>query len=585
MPERTADRVIGAPTSGPTGSPAALRLVLAALAGLGGALACPVALQAGNAASVPVGDLSNGQAVTIEIVVTVVDPVEAGVDLLATQGTVNGDNFPNVLTDDPGAGGAADPTVTFLDAEPELGIVKSYGGVIPVPGDTVAFDLALANDGNQEATGVTLVETVPADTSFNAAASTPGWSCSDGSPAGTSCNLGLGALAGGGAGGSAVFAVDLDDPLPPGTGTIVNTASIDDDGANGIDPDPSDNSDSETILLDTEAPTVVAVDTVPTTADGALTECETVTAGVDRLVVSFSEAMRDPPGDGDPDDVTHAANYLVVTAGPDLTYDTVACGGAAGDDALVPVSGVTYDTPTHVATVQLAGRLGSGLHRLLVCGSTTLRDTTGNPLDGDGDGTGGDDFVLSFRLDPGNRFANGHFDCGTSGWTPMSSGGAVQGFDPLTDAEASPESGSATASLARPGVGFAAASLGQCVVLQEGRLDLAGKARLDGDGSPLPFPIRLHLACEYHPAPVCGGGPLGMESHATGVPDTAGLFVAVGAELMAPMGTESGFCTATWQAPAGTTFEAWLDDLTALSTIFADGFESGDTSAWSMTVP
>jgi uncharacterized repeat protein (TIGR01451 family) len=555
----------------------------ALLAGLGSALTWAAGVEAGNAVDVAVGDLSSGQSVTVEIVVMVVDPTAAGVDLLASQGAVSGDNFSAVLTDDPDAGGAADPTTTDLEAQPDLRIEKSYGGSTPLPGDTVTFGLSFSNEGNQGATGVAVLETVPVGTIFDAGASTLGWSCVDGSPSGTGCELAMGSLAGGGAGGSVAFAVALEDPLPPGTASIVNTASIADDGGNGPDPNPSDNSAMETVLLDIESPTVLAIDTSASTPDGELTECETATVPVDRLLVAFSEPMRDPPGDGDPDDVTHAANYLLVSVGPNLEYDTVACGGAAGDDLPLAISDVTYDTPNHVATLHLGGRLGPGLHRLLVCGSTTLRDATGNALDGDGDGNGGDDFVLSFRTDPRNRFANGHLDCSTAGWMPVATGGAVQGFDPLTDGDGSPESGSATASLATPSATFAQATLGQCVRIPGGLIDVAARARLDV-GPPISL-VGLRFACEYYPSLDCTGGPLGAESRATGLGGMGGAFVAVGAELTAPAGTGSGLCAATWQFPAGSIADTWLDALSLRSKIFADGFESGDTSAWSVTVP
>jgi hypothetical protein len=38
-------------------------------------------------------------------------------------------------------------------------------------------------------------------------------------------------------------------------------------------------------------------------------------------------------------------------------------------------------------------------YRLLVCGTTSIRDWAGNPLDGDANGVGGDDFVLDFTVE------------------------------------------------------------------------------------------------------------------------------------------------------------------------------------------
>src|SRR4029079_17449134 len=40
-----------------------------------------------------------------------------------------------------------------------------------------------------------------------------------------------------------------------------------------------------------------------------------------------------------------------------------------------------------------------------------------HPLDGDGDGTGGDAFTRHFRVDAGNLLANGQVDCSLTAWT------------------------------------------------------------------------------------------------------------------------------------------------------------------------
>ena len=79
-----------------------------------------------------------------------------------------------------------------------------------------------------------LTETVPANTTFNAGASTPG------GPAPTAtCTFAVGTVAGAAASGTATFAVTVDSPLPAGVTTIANTATIADDGANGPDPTPA----------------------------------------------------------------------------------------------------------------------------------------------------------------------------------------------------------------------------------------------------------------------------------------------------------------------------------------------------------
>jgi hypothetical protein len=53
----------------------------------------------------------------------------------------------------------------------------------------VVYTLSYTNTGGTTATSVVITETVPDHTTFNAAASSPGWSCANGSPAGTVCML------------------------------------------------------------------------------------------------------------------------------------------------------------------------------------------------------------------------------------------------------------------------------------------------------------------------------------------------------------------------------------------------------------
>lgn len=57
--------------------------------------------------------------------------------------------------------------------------------------------------------------------------------------------------------------------------------------------------------------------------------------------------------------------------------------------------------------------------------------------------------------------------------------------------------------------------------------------------------------------------------------------------LVLPPGTASVRCGISLDNPLAASFEAWFDQLTLTGggLIFADGFETGDTSAWTATVP
>ena len=94
-----------------------------------------------------------------------------------------------------------------------------------------------------------LTETVPANTTFNPGASTAGWACVPDNNAGSTCTLALGGLNGGGASGSATYAVTVNASVPSGVTQISNTAGAADDGGNGPDPTPGNNAGSDTTPL------------------------------------------------------------------------------------------------------------------------------------------------------------------------------------------------------------------------------------------------------------------------------------------------------------------------------------------------
>ncbi|MEO8393847.1 MAG: ice-binding family protein [Chloroflexota bacterium] len=101
---------------------------------------------------------------------------------------------------------------------PELSLTKNDGGVTVRQGDTISYTLTYGNTGNVDLVSPILSDTLPADTTFNAGASTAGWDCSA-SP----CVLTLPTLAAGDT-GSAVFAVTVNNPTD--TSLISNSATI-----------------------------------------------------------------------------------------------------------------------------------------------------------------------------------------------------------------------------------------------------------------------------------------------------------------------------------------------------------------------
>lgn len=201
---------------------------------------------------VDIGALPPGKTVTIEFDTTVKKPFPAFVNEVSNQGIITGASIAALVTDDPGTPVAHDPTVTGITAAPDLVITKDDDGGTHAPGDTIRYTLSYFNIGDQDGADALITETVPANTKFDAGASTAGWACvPDGNP-GSTCTLAIGEVAGGG-GGSVAYAVLVDDPVPPGTQLIANTVTI--AGAQP-DPNPANNNATEITILGEKIPDI-----------------------------------------------------------------------------------------------------------------------------------------------------------------------------------------------------------------------------------------------------------------------------------------------------------------------------------------
>src|ERR1051325_5741705 len=94
------------------------------LLSIAGLLAAPPASPSGETVNKTLGTLPPGKTVVVRFRATVDSPFPIGATQVSSQGTVSGSNFADVLTDDPAASGSADPTVTPIDADPDLAITK-----------------------------------------------------------------------------------------------------------------------------------------------------------------------------------------------------------------------------------------------------------------------------------------------------------------------------------------------------------------------------------------------------------------------------------------------------------------------------
>ncbi len=511
---------------------------------------------------VPVGDS------VIITAVCDVDPSATGT--LTNAATVTA---PAGVTDpDPANNSATDADV--LTPVADLSVMKDDSQDPAAAGDPLRYTVTLTNAGPSDATFVTAFDTLPAEVGL---VSTSG--CANDPNGVPACTLGTIP-----AGGSAAYTVDVvvDDSTPDGA-TITNTARF---AAASSDPDPAGDVATEDTLIDALPPIVTLVDSVAGTGDGMLAECEEAKVAVTGLLVSFSEAVQDPLGDTDPSDVTNPANYRLVAAGADGDFTTTVCGPAIGDDSAVAVDAVSYNAATLTATLAVGGGtpLSDALHRLLVCGSTSIRDLAGNALDGNFDGVRGDDFLRTYRVDRANLFAGGHFDCQIEPWLAVSNlpGEIEYSTDDVDD---SLVSGSAQVTNLSAGSDF---SLGQCLAVAGGSTyGLSGSARADVASGVTLF---LSRVCDFFADPACAGPALLTELDFALLGDTGGDWTPVASDLAAPAAATSALCSFDLTSPAGDVFDANLDELDLRlldggpSKIFSDDLESGDMSRWSSSV-
>jgi uncharacterized repeat protein (TIGR01451 family) len=461
----------------------------------------------------------------------------------------------------PGNNSATDTDT--LAAEADLEITKEDSADPPPAGEDLIYTITVENHGPSDALSVVVTDPLPAEVTYVSddcgGTNTPPWTWNIGTLADgatVTCNI----------------TVSINPPPPA---SISNTATV---TSGTTDPGPEPNADTEETQLDATSPEVDNLDSVAGTGDGELTECETARTAVAELRLTFSEDVAHT-NDTDPESVLNPANYRLVTQAAGLDFDTVDCATGPGTDGDVEISPVGYDVPSRTVTLEVNGDsvLTDGIHRLVVCG--TIEDLAGNPLDGGGGP--GEDFVRTFRVDRYNLLADGHFDryspaCTLAGWSSTNPSD-VEIDTP--DADGSPLSGSAhnTGAL----VGF---DLVQCVPVAGGaNLDLRVAMRVDAGPTVV---ASLGSTCTFFNAPACGGGTVGSQQFFEALSDTAGGFASFEYNVSTPAAAVSASCRFEVESPFGDPFEAYLDHaFLGGSEIFSDGFETGDTSRWSVTVP
>jgi hypothetical protein len=151
-------------------------------------------------------------------------------------------------------------------------------------------------------------------------------------------------------------------------------------------------------VIDTIAPHILTDGVAGQPGNVVITDGGVYSTRFSSLTVTFNEDVSDAGGGAGVDDVTNPLNYLLLRAGTNGTYETTTCQAFAtngnwplGDDVRVPSGPVTYSngggSGPFIAHVTVNGGmpLNAGEYRLLVCGSTSVVDLAGNPLNGGSD--------------------------------------------------------------------------------------------------------------------------------------------------------------------------------------------------------
>jgi uncharacterized repeat protein (TIGR01451 family) len=124
-----------------------------------------------------------------------------------------------------------------LAAAPDLHLTQMADKLLIIRGQTLHVSYSYTNDGNQDAAGVNIVAHVPTGTTFDAGQSNGGvWMPLGGGD----FQLAVGAVPAGGS-GTVIFAVDLNTTRVAGLHEVDTTATVADDGNNGPDPTPANN--------------------------------------------------------------------------------------------------------------------------------------------------------------------------------------------------------------------------------------------------------------------------------------------------------------------------------------------------------
>jgi uncharacterized repeat protein (TIGR01451 family) len=190
---------------------------------------------------IQIGDLPPGKKVTIIFEATVTDTLPAGVTQVSNHALITGTNIADQFSDDPDTPAVDDATVTHINLDADLGIVKGDGQTEVIPGAEITYTIVVTNAGPSSVSGATVSDSLPA------ALIGVTWTCQAGPGAACDNPSGTGdinetvdiAVAG-------YLTYTVNGTVAPGaTGSLANTALVA-VPAGYVDPAPGNNASVDT---------------------------------------------------------------------------------------------------------------------------------------------------------------------------------------------------------------------------------------------------------------------------------------------------------------------------------------------------
>ncbi|OJX45853.1 MAG: hypothetical protein BGO78_11145 [Chloroflexi bacterium 44-23] len=197
----------------------------------------PVAGTAGAVCTYSVGTLIAGNSSTVTFAVTIDNPIAAGVTEIFNATSVAHDG------EDSDPSNNEDDLTVGLTATPDMTITKDDGYIQVSPGTSLTYNIVVSNVGDQAATGVVVVDSLPVGVTFESASDAGSY---DDLTRTVTWNF---AVFAGQSSRTLTLTVEVDDPFTAQTNDLLNNVQVSDDGSNGEDPTPENNEASDRDLL------------------------------------------------------------------------------------------------------------------------------------------------------------------------------------------------------------------------------------------------------------------------------------------------------------------------------------------------